>query len=45
MQTLTYSVPGISCGHCRSAITAEVGEVPGVEAVTVDVDRKRVSVA
>ena len=20
MQTITYSVPGISCGHCRTAI-------------------------
>ena len=24
--TPTYSVPGISCGHCRVAITGEVGQ-------------------
>ena len=23
-EQLTYSVPGMSCGHCRAAITAEV---------------------
>lgn len=43
--TTTYSVPGISCGHCRAAITAEVGAVAGVDAVVVDLDAKRVSVS
>jgi copper chaperone CopZ len=28
-ETITYSVPGISCGHCRAAITAEVTAVAG----------------
>ena len=36
--TTTYSVPGISCGHCRAAITGEVGQVAGVSAVDVDLD-------
>jgi copper chaperone len=44
MQTLTYSVPGISCGHCRTAITAEVSAVAGVSAVDVDLARKVVTV-
>jgi copper chaperone len=44
MQTTTYSVPGISCGHCRTAITAGVGQVAGVSAVDVDLDRKVVTV-
>jgi copper chaperone len=43
-QRLTYSVPGMSCGHCRAAITAEVSAVPGVEAVEVDLDTKLVAV-
>ncbi len=43
-QTLTYSVPGISCGHCRAAITAEVTAVPGVEAIGVDLDSKLVTI-
>ena len=42
---LTYSVPGVSCGHCRAAITAEVSHVPGVTGVDVDLGAKRVSVA
>jgi copper chaperone CopZ len=43
-EQLTYSVPSISCGHCRAAITAEVQKVPGVTAVDVDVSARRVSV-
>jgi copper chaperone len=43
MQT-TYSVPGISCGHCRTAITGEVITVAGVSAVEVDLDTKTVTV-
>jgi copper chaperone CopZ len=42
--TLTYSVPGMSCDHCRSAITAEVTALPGVDAVDVDLDAKLVRV-
>ena len=43
-QQLTYSVPGMSCGHCRGAISAEVERVPGVGHVDVDLDAKRVTV-
>jgi copper chaperone len=42
--TTSYSVPGISCGHCRVAITGEVGRLPGVSSVEVDLDAKRVTV-
>ena len=42
---LTYKVPGVSCEHCRSAITEEVSRVDGVSAVEVDLDEKRVTVA
>jgi copper chaperone len=40
----TYSVPGISCGHCKAAIEAEVATVIGVSGVEVDVDAKTVQV-
>ncbi len=40
----TYSVPGISCGHCKAAIESEVGQVAGVERVEVDVDARTVVV-
>ena len=45
MQTVTYSVPGVSCEHCRSAISKEVSAVDGVTAVAVDLERKVVTVA
>jgi copper chaperone len=41
---LTYSVPGVSCDHCRAAIAGEVGAVPGVAGVEVDLGAKRVRV-
>jgi copper chaperone CopZ len=40
----TFNVPGVSCEHCRTAITAEVTRVPGVSSVEVDLDRKQVLV-
>jgi copper chaperone CopZ len=43
MQT-TYSVPGISCGHCRMAINGEVAKVAGVTTCDVDIDAKLVTV-
>ena len=41
---LTYTVPGMSCGHCRTAITDEVSQVSGVDEVLVDLETKRVTV-
>jgi len=40
----TYSVPGISCDHCKHAIESEVATVDGVESVVVDVATKTVVV-
>jgi copper chaperone len=44
MAETTYTVPGISCGHCKSAIETEVGALDGIESVVVDIDAKRVAV-
>jgi copper chaperone len=44
MAETTYRVPGISCGHCKSAIESEVGALDGVESVVVDIDSKQVAV-
>lgn len=44
MNTVTYSVPGISCHHCVAAITSEVSGVAGVSSVAVSVDDKTVTV-
>ena len=45
MHTITYSVPGVSCAHCRHAITTEVSTVAGVASVEVDLDAKTVTVS
>lgn len=45
MSTITYSVPDVSCRHCRAAITAEVSQVAGVESVEVDLDAKTVTIS
>ena len=41
---LTLVVEGMSCDHCRVAITDEVSRVSGVESVEIDLDAKRVRV-
>jgi copper chaperone CopZ len=44
METREYTVPGMSCGHCKAAVTEEITSVPGVESVDVDLDTKLVVV-
>ncbi len=41
----TFLVPGMTCEHCRSAVTTELSSVAGVASVTVDLDTKLVEVA
>ena len=41
----TYRVPDISCDHCVKAITDEVGPLPGVTDLVVDVEAKEVRVS
>jgi copper chaperone len=44
VNTTEYSVRGMTCGHCASAVTEEVSKVPGVTGVQVDVAAGRVTV-
>ncbi|HLL65003.1 MAG TPA: heavy metal-associated domain-containing protein [Micromonosporaceae bacterium] len=44
MNELCFSVPDITCGHCASAIRAEVCRLPGVTSVDVDLIGKQVRV-
>lgn len=44
MNTITLNVPGMTCGHCESAVKNEVGHVPGVTAVEVDLESKDVTI-
>ncbi|WP_113703592.1 heavy-metal-associated domain-containing protein [Nonomuraea lactucae] len=43
--TATYTVKGMTCGHCVSSVKEEVGEVPGVTAVEVDLATGLLAVA
>ena len=44
MSTATYTVTGMTCGHCVSSVQEEVGQVTGVTAVDVDLASGRVTV-
>ena len=35
MSQSTYTVTGMTCGHCVASVTEEVQEIPGVSDVTV----------
>ena len=39
-----FTVPAISCDHCKTAIEGSVGAVAGVDSVDVDIARKTVTV-
>ena len=43
-EILTYTVAGMTCGHCKSAVSGEVSKVAGVEGVDVDLETKKVVV-
>lgn len=38
MNTTTYRINGMTCGHCASAVTEELQTLDGVQNVTVNVD-------
>jgi len=43
-QTATYTVTGMTCGHCVASVTEEVQELPGVEDVQVVLETGAVTV-
>ena len=43
-QTITYNVPGMTCDHCKHAVTTELSGVDGVAGVDVDLGTKIVTV-
>ena len=42
--TTTFQVTGMTCEHCRRAVKQEIGLVPGVERVDVDLASGTVTV-
>ena len=43
-QTSTYTVTGMTCGHCVSSVTGEVQEIRGVENVDVVLETGAVTI-
>ena len=39
-----FTVPEISCGHCKETIESTINNLENVEAVNVDIDQKSVEV-
>ena len=39
-----FTVPEISCGHCKETIKSAINSLENVEAVNVDIDQKSVEV-
>jgi copper chaperone CopZ len=44
MTEIAYTVPEMSCGHGKAAVSSELEEVAGVESADVDLDTKVVIV-
>jgi copper chaperone len=44
MSEITYTVPDMSCGHCKQAVSSELAEVAGVDDVDVDLETKVVTI-
>lgn len=44
-ETVSYTVPGMHCGHCKQAVSEELTAVDGVEQVGVDLETKLVTVS
>ena len=43
--TTTFRVEGMTCEHCRRAVTTEISSVPGVSSVAVDLPAGTVTVS
>ncbi|RGC65361.1 Copper chaperone CopZ [Micromonospora sp. MW-13] len=44
MASSTYTVKGMTCGHCAGSVTAEVQKIDGVVDVAVDVPAGQVTI-
>jgi len=44
MNTITYTIPNISCHHCVHTITMELSDLPGVQSVKGEVEAKQITV-
>ncbi len=42
--TTTFTVAGMTCGHCERAVSSEIGAIDGIETVEVDLASGSVTV-
>jgi copper chaperone len=45
MSENTYTVTGMTCGHCVASVTEEISEIDGVTGVAVDLPTGAVTVS
>lgn len=45
METKTFQVPNITCGHCVHTVESELKHLPGVQTVQAELGTKMVTVA
>mgnify|MGYP001041353595 CR=1 FL=1 len=44
MNTVTYLIPNISCGHCVRTIKNELEELEGIISVSADLESKQTTI-
>lgn len=44
MTTKTYTVSGMTCGHCVNSVTTEISKLTGVRGVSIDLGSGAVTV-
>ena len=44
MSTETYTVTGMTCGHCAASVTEEISELAGVDSVDVALETGAVTI-
>jgi copper chaperone CopZ len=44
MSTQTFTVTGMTCGHCVNSVTEEISEIKGVTSVVVELESGLVTV-
>jgi copper chaperone len=44
METKTFTVPNINCGHCTRTIENELNQLKGITYVKAEVDSKKVTI-
>ena len=43
-ESSTYTVTGMTCGHCVASVTEEVSEIPGVQDIQVSAQTGKLNV-